>query len=60
MWHKERNKRKRKYDQKEQNRRCQEAMDLRIHMGLCLIQEKKEKRDMHGEKERKKLGYMNL
>jgi len=40
MWHKERNESKRKYDQKEQNRRCQEAMDLRIHMGLCLIQKK--------------------
>jgi len=52
MWHKERNKCKRKYDQKEQNRRCQEAKDLRIYMALYLIQEKKEKRDILGEKER--------
>jgi hypothetical protein len=51
MWHNERNKHKRKYDQKEQNMRCQEAIDLRIYMGLCLIHEKKEKRDMLGEKE---------
>jgi len=32
MWHKERNESKRKYDKKEQNRRCQKAMDLRIRM----------------------------